>query len=58
MNAQELGEAVERVQRERNKLRDLIVNVLGSVLEELPDGSAIAHLPASVVGDIRDHLGL
>lgn len=58
MDAQQLGDAVERIQRERNKLRDLIVNVLGSVLEELPDGSAIAHLPASVIADIRDHLGV
>lgn len=58
MDAQQIADAVERVQRERNELRDLIVSVLGSVLEELPGGDAIAHLPAAVIAEIRSHLGL
>lgn len=57
MDAQQLGDAVARIQYERNRLRDLLVAVVDSVTESRPDGSGFAHLPAWLLEEIRSQLG-
>ena len=55
-SADPLIAAIDQLEREHDRLLNLIRRVEAAVLDKTPDGLSVAYLPAELLAEIRDRL--